>query len=59
MARFDLDESGRDGFAFRDGVLAAGVEMAAGRRIDRGWDVAFQDDPLAFGFDFGVGNGNG
>ncbi len=35
VARFDLDQLRRYRFAFGDGVLAAGVEMAARRRVDR------------------------
>jgi phosphohistidine phosphatase SixA len=32
-----------------DGVRATGVEAATGRRLDRAWHIAFQDDALAVG----------
>ena len=47
MARFDLSQRRRLVPAAGHRVRAAGVKMAAGRRVDRARHVARQDHPLA------------
>ena len=41
-----------------NGDGAAGVEVAATGRVDRGRYVTFQDDALTFGLSEGIGDGN-
>lgn len=45
--------------AVRLGDGTAGVEAAAGRRVNRAGHVAGEDDALAFTRRFGIGHGNG
>ena len=53
----DLEQGGFLGAADLLGLPAAGVEAAAGRRVDRARDVALEPDPLAVRRRFGSGTG--